>query len=91
MPVAVIGAYIAGILLILIFARFLVMPLKIIFRLIYNGLIGGVVLWLINLVGGTIGFVLPITVWSALLVGFFGLAGVAALIVYQLFFLGKVI
>ena len=78
MPVTVIGAYIVGILLLFMFARFLTVPLKMVFRLIYNGLVGGVV------------FLLPITVWTALLVGFFGLAGVAALVLYQLFFIGKI-
>ena len=90
MPVTVIGAYIVGILLLFMFARFLTVPLKMVFRLIYNGLVGGVVLWLINLAGAYFGFLLPITVWSALLVGFFGLAGVAALVLYQLFFIGKI-
>ena len=91
MPVPVIGAYGIGVLLVLILAFFMAVPLKIVFRLIYNGLMGGLALWLINLVGGMFGFVLPITVWTALLVGFFGLAGVAALVVYQLFFFGKVL
>ena len=91
MPVPVIGAYGIGILLVLLLAFFMAVPLKIVFRLIYNGLMGGLALWLINLVGAPFGFVLPITVWTALLVGFFGLAGVAVLVAYQLFFFGKVI
>lgn len=91
MSVAVMGAYAIGILLIFVLARFLVVPLRMVLRLAYNGLMGGAALWLINLAGGSFGFALPVTVWSALLVGFFGLAGVAALVVYQLFFLGKVV
>ena len=91
MPVPVIGAYGIGILLVLLLAFFMAVPLKIVFRLIYNGLMGGLALWLINLVGAPFGFILPITVWTALLVGFFGLAGVAVLVAYQLFFFGKVI
>ncbi len=91
MPVPVIGAYGIGILLVLLLAFFMAVPLKIVFRLIYNGLMGGLALWLINLVGAPFGFVLPITVWTALLVGFFGLAGVAVLVAYQLLFFGKVI
>lgn len=91
MPVPVIGAYGIGILLVLLLAFFMAVPLKIVFRLIYNGLMGGLALWLINLVGAPFGFILPITVWTALLVGFFGLAGVAVLVAYQLLFFGKVI
>ena len=83
------GAYALGIVLILLLGFFLVIPLKIVFRLVYNGLIGGIVLWLVNLIGAQFGFVLPITVWTALLVGFLGLPGVAILIFYFFVISGK--
>jgi hypothetical protein len=44
---------------------------------------------LVNLIGVPLGFVLPITVWTALLVGFFGLPGVAVLLVYFMFIVGR--
>ena len=89
MTLPIVGAYAFGIVLILLLGFFLVIPLKIVFRLVYNGLIGGVALWLINLIGAGFGFVLPITVWTALLVGFLGLPGVAILILYFVFIGGK--
>ncbi len=89
MPLPIVGAYALGIVLILLLGFFLVIPLKIVFRLVYNGLIGGIVLWLVNLVGVSFGFVLPITVWTALLVGFFGLPGVAVLLFYFVFMAGR--
>ena len=85
MTLPIVGAYAFGIVLILLLGFFLVIPLKIVFRLVYNGLIGGVALWLINLIGAGFGFVLPITVWTALLVGFLGLPGVAILAFYFMF------
>jgi inhibitor of the pro-sigma K processing machinery len=88
-PLPIVGAYALGIVLILLLGFFLVIPLKIVFRLVYNGLIGGIVLWLVNLVGVSFGFVLPITVWTALLVGFFGLPGVAVLLFYFVFMAGR--
>ncbi len=91
MPVPIIVAYAVGILLILLFGRILVIPLKIVLKLVYNGLIGGLVLWLVNLIGSPMGFSLPITVWTALLVGLLGLPGVVLLIVYYMFLVGKVI
>jgi inhibitor of the pro-sigma K processing machinery len=91
MPLPIIASYAVGILLILLLGRVLVIPLKIVLKLIYNGLIGGLVLWLVNLIGSPIGYTLPITVWTALLVGFLGLPGVASLIVYYFFLVGKVI
>ena len=91
MPVPIIIAYAVGILLILLLGRILVIPLKIVLKLVYNGLIGGLVLWLVNLIGSPMGFSLPITVWTALLVGLLGLPGVAILIVYYMFLVGKVL
>lgn len=90
MTLSVIVAYAVGILLILLVGRFLVIPVKIILSLIYNGLIGGLVLWLVNLIGGPLGVAIPITIWSALLVGLLGVPGVAVLIVYYMFLVGKV-
>lgn len=91
MTLPIVGAYAFGIVLILLLGFFLVIPLKMVFRLVYNGLIGGIVLWLINLIGAQWGVVLPITVWTALLVGFLGLPGVAVLLLYYMFLSGKVI
>ncbi len=89
MTLPIVGAYAFGIVLILLLGFFMVIPLKIVFKLVYNGLIGGVALWLINLIGAGFGFVLPITVWTALIVGFLGLPGVAILAIYFMFIGGK--
>lgn len=89
MPIIV--AYAVGIVLILLLGRILVFPLKVVLKLVYNGLIGGLVLWLVNLIGGPLGFALPITVWTVLLVGLLGIPGVLLLILYYVFFLGRAI
>ena len=77
--------------LILVLGRILVFPLKVVLKLVYNGLIGGLALWLVNLIGAPLGFTLPITVWTALLVGLLGIPGVLLLILYYVFFLGRAI
>ena len=89
MPIFV--AYAVGIVLILVLGRILVFPLKVALKLVYNGLIGGLALWLVNLIGAPLGFTLPITVWTALLVGLLGIPGVVLLILYYVFFLGRAI
>ena len=89
MSLPIILAYAVGILLILLLGRLLVIPLKIVLNLVYNGLVGGLVLWLVNLFGSIFGLALPITVWTALLVGFLGLPGVGLLILYYMFLGGK--
>jgi len=87
----VIAAYVIGILLIFLLGRILVIPLKIVLKLVYNGLIGGLVLWFVNLIGSPLGFALPITVWTALVVGFLGLPGAGLLMVYYFFFIERII
>ena len=91
MELPIFVAYAVGIILILLLGRILVFPLKVVLKLVYNGLIGGLALWLVNLIGAPLGFTLPITVWTALLVGLLGIPGVLLLILYYVFFLGRAI
>lgn len=71
--IALVVLYILGMLL--------VIPIKIAWRLIYNGIIGGLTRLLLNLVGGFFGLALPITPLTALLVGFLGVPGVIILLI----------
>lgn len=84
----VIIAYAFGIILIYLLGRMFLMPLRLIFRLIYNGLVGGVMLWVVNFVGAHIGFTLAINPITALIAGFLGLPGVILLILFKLFIAG---
>ncbi|GBG56047.1 pro-sigmaK processing inhibitor BofA [Sporomusaceae bacterium FL31] len=81
----VIFAYAFGIILIYLIGRIFLMPLKLVFRLIYNGIIGGIMLWVVNLVGGYIGFTIGINVITALIAGFLGIPGVILLILFKIF------
>ena len=81
----VILAYVFGILLIYLLGRMFLMPIKLIFRLIYNGLIGGVMLWVLNFAGAYIGFNIAINPITALVAGFLGLPGVVLLVLFKVF------
>jgi len=90
MPIAfgdfnVVLAYVFGIVLIYLVGRMLLMPIKFISRLVYNALIGGVMLWMLNFVGVYIGFNIPINPITALVAGFLGLPGVVLLILFKVF------
>ncbi|MBP1765446.1 MAG: pro-sigmaK processing inhibitor BofA [Firmicutes bacterium] len=82
---SVILAYLAGIILIYFIGRMFLMPIRLVFRLIYNGLIGGVMLWILNYVGAYFSFTVPINAFSALVAGFLGLPGVVLVVLYKLF------
>ena len=81
----VIIAYVFGIILIYVVGRIFLMPIRLVFRLIYNALIGGAMLWVLNFIGGHFGFTIAINPITALVAGFLGLPGVILLILFKLF------
>lgn len=78
-------AYLFGLALIYFIGRIFLMPLKLIFRLIYNALIGGAMLWALNYVGANFDFTIAINPFTALIAGFLGLPGVVLLILFKVF------
>ncbi len=73
--------YIVGLLLILFVVQMFELP----FKLVWNGLLGAAMLWLVNLVGSIFGFGLKITVFKALIAGFFGIPGAIAVVLFEIF------
>lgn len=76
----VIIAYIFGIILIYLIGRLMLVPIKFLLKLIYNGLIGGAMLWGVNYIGAYFGFTMAINPITALVAGFLGVPGVVLLI-----------
>lgn len=79
----IILAYAFGIILIYLIGRIFFMPIKMVLRLIYNGLIGGVMLWVLNFVGAYFGFHIAINAITALIAGFLGIPGLIILILFK--------
>ena len=77
--------FIIAIAVLFIVLKILALPMKLIIKLVVNGLIGGVVIWLINLVGASFGFTIALNWITALVVGIFGIPGVIILAIIQLF------
>ena len=80
-PLGSLGPMLVGIVLLLILVKLLSMP----FKLVWNGICGAILLWLVNIVGSFVGFGLKITVFKALIAGFFGIPGALAVILFELF------
>lgn len=76
-------AWIIGVLIILAFGKALLLPLKIIVRLVINGILGGVALLVINLIGAPLGFTISLNVISTLVVGILGLPGIILLVILK--------
>lgn len=78
--------YVAVILVVWALFKLFSWPIRIFVKLLVNTLIGGVMLFLINYFGSMLldGFMLPVTWWSALIVGILGIPGIILLIVLTL-------
>ncbi|TAH59535.1 MAG: pro-sigmaK processing inhibitor BofA, partial [Gottschalkiaceae bacterium] len=61
----------------------LIIPIKYLLKLIINGITGGILLLLVNLLGGFVGISVAINPVTALIAGFLGVPGVILLIVLQ--------
>lgn len=77
-------AYGGGILAVIFICFILTKPVKWILKLVLNGILGGVMLLIINAVGSSIGLSIPINPVSALVSGILGFPGVVLLVLIGL-------
>lgn len=80
---SVIFAYIIGILLLYFLGKQFLIPVKYVLKLIYNALIGGIVLVIINFIGSAFQFQIALNIITALIVGILGIPGVLLIIILQ--------
>lgn len=86
MDITTIATYGAGLIAILILAKIILMPLGCLLKLLLNALLGGAILWGINLIGTHFDFTIAINWISALIVGTLGIPGAILLVIWKLFF-----
>ena len=79
-------AYAAGLVLVFVFCRIFIKPIKWMLKLIINGILGGLILTAVNFVGGFAGISVIINPLSALLAGLLGVPGVVLVIILQYIF-----
>ncbi len=77
-------AYAVALLLMYALGWLLFVPLKYLWKLILNGILGGLLLVVINLIGGLFGVTIAINPVTALISGFLGIPGVALLFLLQI-------
>ena len=70
-----------GLALLFLIIKLLKWPLKI----LINGILGIILLYIANIVGSYIGFVLPVNAISALIAGFLGIPEIIFLVLFQFF------
>ena len=79
----IILAYAFGLILLYIMGYILLVPIKWIIKLIYNGIIGGIMLLVLNLLGGFFDIRIAINPITAMVAGFLGIPGVILMLVVR--------
>lgn len=76
--------FLACIIFLFIFGKIFFLPLKSMIKLIFNSILGAILLYVINIIGGNFGFHIGINVFTAICVGILGIPGAGLLIVLQI-------
>ena len=76
--------FVTCICLMFIIGKIFIVPIKWILKLILNSLLGGLLIWIINLIGGLWAFHIGLNAYTAVLVGVLGMPGAVLLILIQL-------
>ena len=83
MPTNII-TYLACICFIFLFGKIFIVPIKKILKLILNSILGGIVIFLINLIGANFGFHIGLNIFTSIVIGLLGVPGVVCLIIVKL-------
>ncbi|MDQ0202396.1 pro-sigmaK processing inhibitor BofA family protein [Pectinatus haikarae] len=79
--ISLVIAFLIGIFILCIITKILSLPMHILWKLIYNSIIGAICLWLVNAV---LGLAIPINFFTAILAGTLGIPGVLLIVIYYL-------
>ena len=77
--------YLACICFLFIFGRIFILPLKSILKLVLNSILGGVIIAIINLVGGMFSFHIGLNYITVIVIGILGVPGAILLTALRLF------
>ena len=72
MEISSVLIFLACVVFLYLIGRFFSVPLKILFRIIGSSIIGGCIIFVINLIGGTFGFHIGLNVVTTAVVGILG-------------------
>ncbi|MBO6093293.1 MAG: pro-sigmaK processing inhibitor BofA family protein [Oscillospiraceae bacterium] len=73
-----------AVIVVIVLVRVISAPIRLIFKLLINTIIGFAILFLVNLIGQNFGITIEMNVLHAVIVGIFGIPGVIVLILLQL-------
>ena len=77
-------AFLCCIIFLFIFGKIFIVPLKNIFKLILNSIFGGILIFIINMIGSNFAFHIGLNLFTSILVGFLGIPGAGLLVILQI-------
>lgn len=80
-------AYIACIFFLFIFGKVFIVPIKTILKLVINSILGGLLIFIINLIGNAFGFHIGLNLVTSIFIGLLGIPGAIVIIVIKLLIL----
>jgi inhibitor of the pro-sigma K processing machinery len=84
MDLNVIIVYGACLIVLFIIGRVFYLPLKHIFKLLINSVLGGFLIYIVNVVGSSFGFHIGLNFWTAGFTGMLGVPGVVLLVLIKI-------
>lgn len=76
--------FLACICFIFLIGRIFILPIKKILKLVLNSILGGILIYVINLVGASFGFHVGLNLFTSITIGILGIPGVIVLILIKL-------
>ena len=78
-------AYIACIFFLFIFGKIFIIPIKTVLKLIINSMLGGLLIFIINLIGSFFNFHIGLNLITSIFVGILGIPGAIVIVIIKLF------
>lgn len=79
-----VGTFIICIILLFVLGKLFIWPLKKIMKLILNSILGGALIYLINIIGMNFGFHIGLNLLTAIIVGLLGVPGAVLLVLLKI-------
>lgn len=76
--------YLACICFLFLFGKIFIVPIKKVLKLVINSILGGCVIWVINLIGASFNFHIGLNFFTSILIGLLGLPGAVCMIIVKL-------
>ena len=76
--------YLACICFLFLFGRIFIVPIKKVLKLVVNSILGGAIIYIINLIGISFNFHIGLNFFTSILIGILGIPGAVVLVILKL-------